>query len=61
MRGWHEKYRNQGLVVIGVHYPEFRYERKLENLQAALKQFDVPYAVALDNDRVTWDAYQQRF
>jgi hypothetical protein len=49
------------LVVIGNHYPEFSYERDLENLKEALVRLDVPYAVAQDNDGITWRAYRNRY
>ena len=61
LRGWHNKYGDQGLVVIGNHYPEFSYERDLENLKEALVRLDVPYAVAQDNDGKTWRAYKNRY
>lgn len=61
LREWHERYQDQGLVVIGIHYPEFGYEQSLVNLQEALVRLDVPYPVAQDNDRATWSAYQTRF
>jgi hypothetical protein len=61
LRGWHEKYQYQGLVVIGNHYPEFRYEEDLENLKEAIQELNVPYAVAQDNDGQTWQAYKNRY
>ena len=61
LREWHYEYGPQGLVVIGNHYPEFDYERNLDNLKEALVRLDVPYAVAQDNDRVTWGAYNNRY
>ena len=61
LREWHEKYGNQGLVVIGNHYPEFDYERELENLKEAVKELRIPYAVAQDNEGVTWRAYRNRY
>ena len=61
LRGWHENYKNQGLVVIGVHYPEFSYEAELENLIEAVERLDVPYPVAQDNQRQTWGAYGIRY
>ena len=61
LREWHEKYSPEGLVVIGNHYPEFGYERDLDNLKAAIVDLDVPYAVAQDNDGVTWRAYRNRY
>jgi peroxiredoxin len=61
LREWHETYRDDGLVVIGVHYPEFEYERDLENLREAILRLDVSYPVAQDNDRRTWGAYNVRY
>lgn len=61
LREWHNKYAAQGLVVIGNHYPEFNYERDLDNLKEALVRLDVPYPVAQDNDRATWKAYNNRY
>jgi thiol-disulfide isomerase/thioredoxin len=61
LREWHYQYGPQGLVVIGNHYPEFEFERDLGNLEEALVRLDVPYAVAQDNDRVTWAAYDNRY
>ena len=58
---WYDRYREQGLVVIGNHYPEFDHERQLGNLQAALEQLEIEYPVAQDNDRRTWGAYRTRF
>ena len=61
LRGWHERYGPEGLVVIGNHYPEFGYEEDLDNLKEALVRLDVPYAVAQDNDGATWRAYNNRY
>ncbi len=48
-------------MVIGNHYPEFSYEKDLDNLKEALVRLDVPYAVAQDNDGATWRAYRTRY
>ena len=61
MREWHYKYKSEGLVIIGNHYPEFAYEADLDNLKQAIIDLDIPYAVAQDNDRVTWSAYNNRY
>jgi thiol-disulfide isomerase/thioredoxin len=61
VREWHTQYSEQGLVVIGVHYPEFDYEADLQNLKAAIVRLDVPYAVAQDNDAITWRAYDNHY
>lgn len=61
LREWHNKYSAQGLVIIGNHFPEFSYEADLGNLEQAITRLDVPYAVAQDNDGVTWNAYHVRY
>lgn len=61
LRGWHEKYSAEGLVVIGNHYPEFDYEGELDLLKQAIADLNIPYAVAQDNDGVTWRAYNNRY
>jgi thiol-disulfide isomerase/thioredoxin len=61
LRDWYTKYTDQGLVVIGNHFPEFAYERDLNNLKDAIQQLNVPYAVAQDNDGGTWQAYGSRY
>ncbi len=58
---WHEKYRSQGLVIIGNHYPEFSFEEDLANLRTAITKNGIQYAVAQDNDGVTWKAYKNRY
>lgn len=61
LKAWHEEYANQGLVIIGNHYPEFSFERDLTNLQTAVAEYGIEYAVAQDNDGVTWQAYKNRY
>lgn len=61
LREWHQKYSGQGLVVIGNHYPEFGYERELDNLRNAVEELDILYPVAQDNAGKTWRAYENRF
>ena len=61
MREWHNKYKDEGLVIIGNHYPEFSYEADLDNLKQAVIDLDITYAVAQDNDRKTWGAYKNRY
>ena len=61
LRGWHEKYEAQGLVIIGVHYPEFKREADFNNLKEAVIRLDVPYPVAQDNEGRTWRAYRNRY
>ena len=61
LKEWHSKYKDEGLVIIGNHYPEFSYEENLENLQEAIERYGIEYAVAQDNDGATWRAYQNRY
>ena len=61
VKRWHEKYKDQGLVVVGVHTPEYPFERSTANVQAAIKRFGIPYAVAQDNRYATWEAYSNRY
>jgi hypothetical protein len=61
LREWHHTYKDQGLVIIGNHYPEFSHEKELDNVKAALIELDVPYPVALDNNGLTWRAYSNRY
>jgi thiol-disulfide isomerase/thioredoxin len=61
VRQWHDAYQDKGLVVVGVHFPEFSYEADLDNLKDAIQRLNVSWAVAQDNDGITWRAYRQRF
>lgn len=61
MQRWHETYSDQGLVVIGNHYPEFNYERDIHNVKAAVERYGLTYPIVQDNDGTTWDAYSQRY
>jgi hypothetical protein len=61
LREWHNTYRDEGLVIVGVHTPEFNHEKDLDNVKEALVRLDVPYPVALDNEFQTWRAYRNRY
>lgn len=61
VKSWHEKYKDQGLVVVGVHTPEYPFERSTDNVKTAIKRFGIPYAVAQDNQYATWNAYSNRY
>jgi thiol-disulfide isomerase/thioredoxin len=61
VKEWHKKYADQGLVIIGVHSPEFRYERVLSNVHQYIREHDIQYAVAIDNDFTTWNRYHNRY
>lgn len=59
--GWHEKYKDNGLVVVGVHTPEFAFEKDTGNVQTATKRHGIDYPIAQDNDFGTWRAYNNRY
>jgi hypothetical protein len=61
LREWHHEYSDDGLVIIGVHTPEFGYERDIDNVKEAIVRLDVPYPVAIDNDWKTWRAYDNHY
>jgi len=58
---WYEKYKDKGFVVIGVHTPEFEFEKKTANVENAIKQYAIHYPVAQDNDYKTWTAYNNQY
>lgn len=61
LKKWDEKYRDKGLVILGVHTPEFRFEENVENLEKAVADEGITWAVVQDNERETWDAYNNSF
>ncbi len=61
LTAWDRKYRDHGLVIIGVHTPEFAFEERLENVQEAIAEHGIEYLVAIDNDYRTWRAFQNRW
>jgi thiol-disulfide isomerase/thioredoxin len=61
VRAWAEKYKDQGLVVIGVHTPEFAFEHDLENVRREVVGLDVNYPVAVDNDYAVWNAFSNHY
>jgi thiol-disulfide isomerase/thioredoxin len=61
VRAWAEKYKDQGLVVIGVHAPEFEFEQNIDNVRRAATAMRVDYPIALDNDYAIWRAFNNRY
>jgi thiol-disulfide isomerase/thioredoxin len=61
LRAWAEKYKDKGLVVIGVHTPEFRFEKNIDNLRREVKALRVDYPVALDSEYVIWRAFNNNY
>ncbi len=58
---WDEKYHDQGLLIVGVHTPEFQFEKEVKNIQSAISRHQIKYPVAVDNDYGTWKAYRNQF
>ncbi len=61
VKAWYEKYRNHGLVVIGVHAPEFAFEKDLGNVRRAVAELGVSYPVALDNNYAIWQGFNNQY
>ena len=61
VRAWAEKYKDQGLVVIGVHSPEFAFEKNLDNVRRAAKDMRVGYPIAIDSDHAIWRAFKNEY
>jgi thiol-disulfide isomerase/thioredoxin len=61
VRAWASKYRDVGLTVVGVHTPEFGFERNVDNVVVAARDFEVNFPIALDNDYAVWSAFSNHF
>ena len=61
LKAWDEKYRAQGLVIIGVHAPEFAFEKEVNNVEKAVRDLGINYPVAIDNQYAIWNAYQNKY
>ena len=61
LKDWHAKYADDGLVIVGVHTPEFEFEKILSNVVTAAREFGLEYPIVLDNERATWGAYQNQY
>ena len=58
---WNHKYSDKGLVIVGVHSPEFEFEKNIDNVKQAVTRFGIEYPVLLDNDHGTWNAFQNSY
>jgi thiol-disulfide isomerase/thioredoxin len=58
---WNENYVDKGLVIVGVHAPEFEFEKNIDNVKEAVKKFGIKYPVIQDNDKGTWNAYENQY
>lgn len=61
LTAWDARYRDQGLVIVGVHTPEFEFEKKLSNVEQAVREHGIHYPVALDNDYQTWSSFSNQY
>lgn len=61
VKAWAEKYKDQGLVVIGVHSPEFAFEKNVDNVKKAISDLGITYPVAVDNDYAIWRAFDNEY
>jgi thiol-disulfide isomerase/thioredoxin len=61
VQSWHERFQAKGLLTVGVHTPEFAYEKSTKNVQEAIARLGVRHAVAQDNGYATWRAYNNRY
>jgi thiol-disulfide isomerase/thioredoxin len=61
VRAWADRYKDRGLVVVGVHTPEFPFEQDVENIREAAKQMRVEYPIAIDSDYAVWRAFNNRY
>ena len=61
VRAWAEKYKDHGLVVIGVHAPEFAFEKNIKNVRSAVADLKIDYPVAIDNDYAIWRAFNNQY
>jgi thiol-disulfide isomerase/thioredoxin len=61
LNDWYEKYSDKGLTIVGVHTPEFEFEKNFNNVKSAVDKFQIKYPVLQDNDKGTWNAYENRY
>ncbi len=61
LNAWYDKYKDQGLEIVGIHTPEFAFERKIENVQKEMARYGIKFPVVLDNDYGTWNAYGNNY
>ena len=61
LRSWYDRYKDQGFVIVGVHSPEFAFEKDEANVRRAVREFGIQYPVALDNDYAIWQAFNNQY
>ena len=61
LNAWYQKYKNEGLEIVGIHTPEFAFEKNIKNVEKAALEFELKFPLVLDNDYATWGAYENRY
>lgn len=61
LNAWYDKYKDQGLEIVGIHTPEFAFEKNIDNVRAAMERYGIKFPVVLDNDYATWSAYENNY
>jgi len=61
LSAWHDTYSDKGLVIVGIHTPEFSFEKEYDNVQAAVTKYGIKYPVVLDNDYTNWGLFRNRY
>lgn len=61
LKAWNDKYADKGLLIIGVHSPEFEFEKDINNVKMATQKYGLTYPIVLDSDHMTWDAFSNRY
>ena len=61
LRAWYDAYRDKGLVIVGVHTPEFEFEKSASNVARAIRELGVTWPVVQDNDYAEWNAYANQY
>lgn len=61
LKQWHSRYKDKGLVIVGIHTPEFEFEKNPTNVAKAIKDFDIEYPIMQDNDYATWKTYDNHY
>ena len=61
MRAWHDRFKDKGVVIVGVHTPEFASEKDLDRIKAKAKENKLTFPIAVDNDSALWKAYRIRY
>ncbi len=61
IKSWYQAYKDKGFVVIGVHAPEFDFEKNIANVEKAIRRFDIPYPIVQDNDHTLWNRFKNQY